>query len=250
MQVARVGSTEWLYVDSKTAGAALVMLPGAIGTCEMFYKVFAALRAELRVVSVTYPAESDPEALADGLADFMDELGLSRASLVGSSFGGFWAQFFALRYPDRVETLFLGNTFVEPSELFAKNPLFAPETVFNTPPERLQRLWREVVERTPASELRSLQLAMLSGRQSAVNLYARFVGVAEALPCPELRVADSSIAVIDCDDDPIIPRATRVAVRERFPGATVYTLGTGGHYPHVLNPARYVEAIRTQLKAA
>ncbi len=59
------------------------------------------------------------------LPALMDHLKLDRASVLGSSFGGYWAQFFALRHTDRVEHLFLGNIFVTPNELFS-NPLFDP----------------------------------------------------------------------------------------------------------------------------
>ena len=222
------------------------MLPGSVGTCEMFYKQIAALGRRLRIVSVSYPALSDPARLADGLSGLMDHLGLARASILGSSFGGYWAQFFALRHPGRLDHLFLGNIFLSPDELFA-NPLFDPAFIAATSAADLQATWRSRVEQAPDSELKAIQLAMLSGRQSADNLKSRFEGVAAATPCPALSIPRERITVIDCEDDPIIPPRSRQAVRDHYAGAHLHTLKTGGHYPHILNPQAYDAVITGRL---
>lgn len=242
----RVAGHDWPHVDTGGSGPVLVMLPGSVGTCEMFFKQIAALRQAVRVVSVSYPAEPDAEKLADGLAGLMTALKIERASVLGSSFGGYWAQYFALRHPARVETLFLGNIFVTPDELFA-NPMFAPDFVNGHSAEDLQRLWRDRVAQAPDSELKHIQSDMLSGRQSAENLKARFVGVIGATLCPPLKLPASRIVIIDCVDDPIIPPKSRQAVRAHYRGAEVATLTTGGHYPHILNPDEYDAAILRRL---
>lgn len=245
---AAIGNEIWPYIDTGGDGHALVMLPGSVGTCEMFFKQIAALRRNLRLISVSYPAISDPGRLADGLAGLFDHLGLARASLLGSSFGGYWAQFFALRHGSRVQTLFLGNTFIAPDELFL-NPLFAPDFIKSNSASALQSFWRSRVEQAPESELKAIQLVMLSGRQSAENLKARFVGVVDAALCPPLPIPDSQIVVIDCADDPIIPPASRQAVRDRYPRAGHHTLTLGGHYPHILNQDAYNKAILNSLQS-
>jgi maspardin len=244
---ATVAGEVWPYVDTQTAGPALIMLPGSVGTCEMFFKQIDALGRQLRIVSVSYPALSDPSHLADGLAGLMDHLGLDRASVLGSSFGGYWAQFFALRHADRLEHLFLGNIFLAPTELFS-NPLFDPDFIAATSAPDLQATWRQRVEQAPDSELKAIQLAMLSGRQSADNLKSRFAGVAAAKLCPPLPIPRERITVIDCEDDPIIPPASRQAVRDHYAGAHLHTLQTGGHYPHILNPQAYNEVITSRLR--
>lgn len=246
--IATIRGEDWPHIDTGGDGPALVMLPGSVGTCEMFFKQVATLGRDLRVISVSYPALSDPCRLADGLAGLLDHLRLDHAHILGSSFGGYWAQFFALRHPHRVETLFLGNTFVSPHELF-RNPLFAPDFIRSSAAAELQAVWRDRVAQAPASELKAIQLDMLSGRQSAENLKARFTGVVDAVPCSPLPIPHSRIVVIDCADDPIIPPASRRAVAEAYPGAAHHTLGSGGHYPHILNQAAYDRIILTHLKS-
>lgn len=241
-----VAGETWPFVDTGGPGPALILLPGSVGTCEMFFKQIAALGSSLRLIAVSYPALSDPHRLADGLSGLMDHLSLARASVLGSSFGGYWAQFFSLQHPHRIEQLFLGNIFVTPDELFA-NPLFDPAWIARTTSADLQAFWLQRVSQMPDSELQRIQLDMLSGRQSADNLKARFVGVAAATLCPPPPLPASSITIIDCEDDPIIPPASRQAVRDRYRGAAIRTLPRGGHYPHILNPEAYNAVITERL---
>jgi maspardin len=248
IRAARVDESEWRYIDTGGPGRPLVMLPGSVGTCEMFFKQIAALPPAIRVIAMSYPAEPDPARLADGLAGLMDRLGLETASILGSSFGGYWAQFVALRHAARVDQLFLGSIFVSPEPLFA-NPLFAPDLVRATPAVELQAIWRERVAQAPDGELKRIQSDMLAGRQSADNLRARFVGVIDAKPCPPLPIPHQRVAVIDCADDPIIPPAARGQVHARYAGAEINTLPSGGHYPHILNPQPYHDIIRRRLIA-
>ena len=243
-----VAGDAWPYLDTKAEGPALIMLPGSVGTCEMFFKQIRSLGGRVRLIAVSYPAEPDPTRLADSLAGLMDHLQLDRASVLGSSFAGYWAQFFALRHAARVEHLFLGNIFVTPNELFS-NPLFDPAWIAKTRSDDLQAFWLERVQQAPDSELKAIQLDMLSGRQSADNLKARFVGVARAILCPPLPLPAARITVIDCDDDPIIPPQSRQAVRDRYPGANIRTLPKGGHYPHILNPEAYDAIITERLSS-
>jgi maspardin len=246
IRVMRINELDWRYIDTGGSGPALIMLPGSVGTCEMFFKQIGSLSGAIRIIAVSYPAEPDPARLADGLIDMMATLGLARASVLGSSFGGYWAQFVALRHPARVETLFLGNIFITPDELFT-NPLFDPDWVRAVSAAELQASWRARVAQAPDSELKRIQSDMLAGRQSDENLKARFLGVIDAQASPPLPIPASRIVIIDCADDPLIPPASREAVRHHYRGATVHTLLTGGHYPHILNQKAYDDIITQRL---
>lgn len=246
VRTAEVAGHVWPYIGTHGDGPALVLLPGSVGTCEMFFKQIAALGRDLRLIAVSYPALSDPTQLADGLAGLMDHLSLARASVLGSSFGGYWAQYFALRHAARVETLFLSNTFITADELFA-NPLFNPGWIHGTSASDMQTFWRARVAQAPDSELKAIQLDMLSGRQDADNLKSRFVGVIEAKACPPVAVPADRIVVVDCADDPIIPPASRQAIADHFAGAEHITLPFGGHYPHILNADAYNTTITRRL---
>ncbi len=237
----RVQDAEWSYVDTGGNGAAILLLPGSVGTCEVFFKTLAALGGAFRLVAANYPGISDPAKLADGLAGLQKALGLERALIVGSSFSAYWLQHFAARHPESVNKLLLGNGFVEGAPLRA-HPLFDP-ALLSQPADVIQRTWFDRVAAAPASELRELQLDMLRGRQSAEVLRSRLVSVIEAGPAPRSIVPESRIVLLDCDDDPIITPAMRAAFRESHPGAVHRPLQSGGHYPHILNPDGYAAVL-------
>lgn len=60
------------------------------------------------------------DALAHDLAGFLDALGIERCHLLGHSMGGMVAIRFALRYPQRLNSLILMDTLAEPLPMFPK----------------------------------------------------------------------------------------------------------------------------------
>ena len=83
----------------------------------MYIATLSALNSRARLMAVTYPALSEPERLADSLAEVMQYLKLASPVVVGSSSAAYWAQFFALRHPERVRALVLGNGLVDSHDL-------------------------------------------------------------------------------------------------------------------------------------
>jgi maspardin len=238
-----ISGAEWSYVDTGGSEKAVLLLPGSLGTCEVFFKQIAALGAQYRVVAATYPGIESSAALADGLAGLQQALGLNGALIVGSSFSAYWLQFFALRHPERVSRLVLGNGFVR-GEPLKEHRLFSPELILNETPQALQRAWYARLAAGPDGELRNLQLDMLSGRQSADVLKSRLASVISAETCPRLSISDDRIVILDCVDDPVITPKMQTELYMRYPGATRFTLRWGGHYPHVLNPQEYNSVLR------
>ena len=126
---------EWHYRETRRDGTVLVLLPGAQATADLFYRVAAALGRDLRVITATPPPLADCWAIADSLAHFLDALGLRRANLLGSSLSGHVLQLFAQRYPQRVEKLFLANTFADAAPFQAHMP--PAEAIAATPADKL-----------------------------------------------------------------------------------------------------------------
>jgi maspardin len=228
----------WRWLDTAAGGPPVVLLPGSVGDGAMFVRTLLSLGERLRLIAVTYPEIADPKQLAAGLKAVVDHLGLPPSIVVGSSFAAYWAQFFALEYPEHVRKLVVGNGFTDASDL-ADNPLFDPAWVAATPPKELHATWLGKVQSAPASPLQQLQKLMLEQRQSPENLHARFVGVTRSYACPPLPLKPTDIVVLDCDDDPLIPPPARERLRQQHAGARHARFATGGHYPHLLNADGY-----------
>ena len=241
-KIVLVDENEWQYVDTGTRGAAIVLLPGSVGTHEVFFKQLEALGKQYRVVAATYPACDAPEQIAASFARFVEQLNLRGALVVGSSYAAYWLQIVARAYPRLARGYILGNGFTNGITVGA-HPLFSKKLIAQDA-DVIQQTWREAVARNPGSELRSIQLDMLSGRQPASVLQSRLRAVVAAKDVPAPRQSAEPITVLDCADDPIITQEARDAFVKQFPEATRITLEHGGHYPHILNPEAYNEVLR------
>jgi pimeloyl-ACP methyl ester carboxylesterase len=236
-----IAGLSWSYVDAGH-GPCLVLLPGAQGTCEIFFRQFA-LAGHIRLLSVTYPARTDGPMLADGLAAFMDELGITSASILGTSLGGYLAQLFAARHSQRVEQLILTCTFVDPRPVQSADKL---ANVRDTPPGVLKQQILERVRAAPESELKDVQLDLMGDKQDAETIQARMLAVQLAQPVPDLPLERKRIAIIDCDNDPIIPLPVREAVRARYAEAAAHNVAGGGHYPYILRDGDYNAILKSR----
>jgi pimeloyl-ACP methyl ester carboxylesterase len=104
-----------------------VLLVHGYGASSASYKpVMKTLGESLRVIAVDLPGfgksdkrEGDysPEALADVLAQILDQKGVQRAHVVGHSWGCSVALAFALRHKDRLDKLVLISSFVYDDQL-------------------------------------------------------------------------------------------------------------------------------------
>jgi pimeloyl-ACP methyl ester carboxylesterase len=94
-------------------GPLLVSLPGLDGTGKLFYKQAPPLAERYSVVLTRLPDEGGftYKELADDVAGIIRELGRKRAVVVGESFGGTVALWFALLHPEMVERLVIINSF-------------------------------------------------------------------------------------------------------------------------------------------
>ena len=232
---------------------ALLLLPGTLGTAAIFSEVFQRLGGKLRIIAVTYPMIDSIERLADSLAALLTTLGIPRASVAGSSLGGFLAQHFAARHPDRVERLLLGNTLWDPSQVRRIVGGASVEQLRAAPAAMHQNMVLGSLKAWPEVEPGVARLKAIlqdSGKRllGARAIKARVLAVQAAPAVPRLAVPDSRITVLDCFDDPLLPRAVQDAMLQRYPGAHHVRMKVGGHYPYILRPDEYCVVLAQSLR--
>lgn len=123
----KIGHTQMDYIAFGRGERALVMIPGlgdALRTLKHMSIPFAAMyrqyakRFQVYVFSRKSRLEDgySTRDMADDLAEAMQKLGLSKASVMGFSQGGMIAQHMAIRHPQRVEKLVLAVTVCRPND--------------------------------------------------------------------------------------------------------------------------------------
>jgi len=250
-QAKEAAGETWGVMDTKGPPGApvLVMLPGTLGTARIFWNQIAALGGRIRVISLTYPLVDDIVQLSGSLAHLLDRLGVGRASLLGSSLGGYLAQHFAARHAKRDDRLFIANSLCDPYLNRSRRPA---EELRRVPAE----LHRQAILASVASwsepepiftELKTFLRDSGANLLSAEALKARVLAIASGGVVPEIPMPGNRIVIIDCEDDPLISPAVREDVVRRYPGAERVRMPVGGHYPYITRPDAYTAAIERAL---
>jgi pimeloyl-ACP methyl ester carboxylesterase len=245
-----VDGAPWSYRSTGGPGPAVIMLPGAHGTADLFYKLCLQLGHRLNLLTVTYPAWADCDRLASGLVGFMDALGLLRASICGAFLGGYVAQKFAHKNPTRIETLFLANSFYDAAAMQARMP--EPERFAALPAAQVMEhhlQWMLAGSGTDAAhaDLKRALQESLGGRQSAGMLKSRLLAILLCKPVGRVPLHGGRIVLMDSDGDALIPNETRAAMRMRYADAEHHRFDDAGHHLAMLRPEEFSKVIEKRL---
>ena len=153
----RFGEISYLDIG---AGPTALFVHGIATSAYLWRHVMDALSGQRRCIAIDLPmhgqspvtAEQDLSlaALAAGLDDFCEVLGLTGIDLVANDTGGAIAQVFAARHPQRLATLTLTNC----------------DTVGNLPPEA----FKPMVELAAAGNLAPSAVAMFANLEAAAKI--------------------------------------------------------------------------------
>ena len=217
-------------------GKPIILLPGAQGTSEIFFKQLLAWGGKRNMLSLTYPPLTDPELLAENVVALANKLQLQSFDIIGSSYGGYLAQWISVKHGERVGKLVIGNSFQDP------RPAQSPEKLQGLEVKSGDELKAEAVARLaamPDNEFRHTMLDLVGSHQPASTLRSRMIAVQKAVPVPSLSIDNSRLLIIECDNDPLISAPMRDAIRLHYSGAKHCTINGGGHYPYLLKPDEY-----------
>lgn len=241
-----LGGATWRVYDTGGNGPNIILLPGSLGTAEIFCHQIVEFSATHRCIAIDYPNLA-PEALARAFVQLLNELKISQATVLGASLAGYWLQL--LPTFEKVEGLVLASTFADSDEL-AHHPLFNIETLKTSSGPDVKAEWMGRLPTQPRTELRDLQILLLRDGQEGELLRDRLIYAGSASPAPMVGLDDRRIAIIACRDDPLLFEQTRSRLLERYPAAARLYLETGGHYPHVTQFIAYNEFLRIFLAQA
>lgn len=232
---------DWGYVDAGS-GPALLLIPGTLGRCDIFWHQIEALKDRLRIVAVTYPATGGVADWAQDLVALMDQLGIEKATVLGSSLGGYLAQYIAGVAPDRVERLVAANTLHSAIGIDQRMPykldlMAAPIDDLRAGFGMGLGAWKDA--HPDQADLVDLLLMEVGGRILEPELRARLNALKTGPELPPPGLPAEKIVTIEADDDPLIPPEMRAAVRARLSPSVAYRFLSGGHFPYVARPAEY-----------
>lgn len=241
---------EWGFIAAGDAGPALLLIPGTLGRADIFWQQIEALKDRARVVAVTYPRSGGVGEWSDDLAALLRRQRIDAATVLGSSLGGYLAQYFAATHADMTKRLIAANTLSSVADIRTRPPYSSD--LDNGSIEELRagfgnglRAWGEA--HPEQADLVELLMAEQGGRIPEPELRARLNALKHGPDLPPVTIPAERVITIEAADDPLIPPPMREAVRARLRPGVAYRFLTGGHFPYVVRPLLYTGLLEEQL---
>jgi pimeloyl-ACP methyl ester carboxylesterase len=233
-------------------GTPFVYLHSALGEAQLWLPFFQAWSKKFRVLVPTHPGfgasggfdEIDTIAdMAFHYVELFDALGLEQVILGGVSLGGWIAAEFAVRWPERVQKLWIADA---PGLNVPDQPL---GDLFRIMQDR-DRL-REMLFHDPHGAMAKLIIKEQADEQSilyayqAMTVLARLVWERPYDPklAARLRRVRCPTLLIWGDNDRLVPPAYGEAYRRALPQAEMHLIKNCGHLPMFEKEAEFVELL-------
>ena len=233
----KVNGVAWEYLAYGRGQEAIVFLHGTTGAYDIWWQQMQELQDRYRVVSVTYPAVNTLEKLAEGVLAVMDEEKIQRAHIVGTSLGGYLAQYLVGQHPEMALSVVFSNTF-PPNEILAAQNKAIGTLIPYLPEWVVMSVLRNSIVKNiyPASGNNELTLAflteMVSGRMSRGQVYGRYLCDVEPVTAPNVAALKIPALIIEADNDPLVEQVLREQLKVTYPTVPVRTLSSG-HFPYL-----------------
>jgi len=233
-----VNGMTWEYVSLGEGVETILFLHGAAGAHDIWWQQMEALKDTHRVISVTYPPVDSLGEMASGILAILEKEGIEKINLVGSSLGGYLAQYMVANHPKTIHSTVFANTF-SPNDLIAEQNRaigallpYLPEWLVMSV---LRRTFRESIY--PASGNNELVLAYLteitSGRVSKAQVLGRYRNAIDRFKAPDIEALGVPVLILEASNDPLVEKVLRKQMQETYPSAKVVNLGDVGHFPYM-----------------
>lgn len=252
-----IAGNTWEYIDTEEGNINLVMVPGGMRRPHIGWRMLQAFEKRYRVIAPSYPTTGSMNVLRDGIISLLDEIGIHRFAIIGSSYGGVVAQCVLHAVPDRITHAILANT-----GTISENPdiikrLERGLRIIRMLPNRVVtwgglRSFKKLLDGIH-TEQRDLYDALL------VEHFARKWLTKKEFVChyqglldfhsnfrfsPEDSLTYSTkVLLIDSSHDPGVLDGASAALREMYPNATTHTFLEGGHMPSISKADEFKKVI-------
>ena len=242
----------WHYVTLGKGDATAVFLPGAAGSYYIWWQQLSALAEDLRLISFDGSPSGSLESFRSGLNAILLKEGIETFHVVGSSLGGYQAQYLASTRPERLLSATFANTFVPTIPFLRMAPLLRL-AIRIFPLSWIHTIYHWFSQRRliPAGGHDPLLKAYLIEFSHAGlgkhDFLARISCVTQKFFPLQVEDQTFPLLLIDSENDPLIRPKIRQAVREMYPKAQRYTFQNAGHFSYLNDPETYTKVLRTFL---
>lgn len=247
----------WKYLMGGKKGAALLILPGAIGRGEAAFRHILELEDDYQVVVPDYPLIPTVERLLSGLASLLDSEQMTTVTVIGGSMGGGLAQCLVRKYPHRIDKLILSHTGVPNPERARMSNLgmnvlrLLPMWMIRKALKwEISRLLSTAKDEKPFWQAYFKELAAGLSKEELISMYQRAIDLERRYTFApgDLAGWTGRILILESDNDSIIKAPERAALKALYPQAQVHTFIGAGHGASLIKREEYLSVIRAFLR--
>ncbi len=238
LRTIQVDGIEWHYYIGGNGPRTILFIHGMGGAYDLWWRQVLAFENQFRIITYTLPEEVRTlREAANGILAILTKEQIRQVIIVGTSMGGYIAQYLVDQYPQKIERAVFGNTFPPNNLIRIKNRRtaqlvrFLPEIlIFKAGNKQLKEKILPAAHNSPllAAFLPSLPFS----KKQFINRYR--VVVDPQFPRPfRYEVKRIPKLIIESDNDPLIDPELRQALKEMYPDARVFTFHNEGHFPYI-----------------
>jgi pimeloyl-ACP methyl ester carboxylesterase len=266
VQQRSIDGMEWNYILSGTGSKTILLMSGPLSTPEMVYRSILNLEKDYRVLSLSYSLYNRIDTFTDGLIKLLDLEGIERFHLIGASLGAGIGHVLVRHHPigeisplkDRVDKLVLSTFGLYTNKKISQVKQLV--RLFNFLPYWITRkylifsiamLLKGIDKSDRLLPLAHHQdiLTCQNNKQTLIAQYQMVVDLFENSSYDlDIKIDNSSILIIETQDDASIDRDEQAALRQTYPNAKIHLFETGGHLREITHRDEYDAIIREFLE--
>lgn len=240
----QVDGNRWEYYSGGKGEKTILFIHGMGGAYDIWWNQITVLEKEYRVITYTLPKKiKSLKKAEEGIRAILDQEKVDRFIAIGTSMGGYIAQYLVKTMPASIEKAVFGNTF-PPNRLYIKVNK-KKRTYLPLLPELY--IWKlaqnELREKLlPAGHHDKLLAAFLPGlsfsKKQFFNRYDIVVDWFNATSETQ-RTENIPKLILESDNDPLVPSLLRAKLKITWPEAQVHFFHNEGHFPYLTAVKEY-----------
>lgn len=243
---------ELKYISSGDGENALVFLHGALVRPDMWFYPIIKLEDKYRIIAPLFPLQMmSAQEAADFVRSILKKENISKAVLIGYSYGGGVAQYFAEKYPDLLDKLVLSHTGLLGREGSIKQLEKFKKVVKLLPFFLLKKKLKDRIEYVPSSEWNEFHKAYFMEIHSKmskrlfldyIEIMLKFADEAKYFPIDKREWKGETILLGTRGDKDAFRYFERLL--KLYPNSRNYIFEEkGGHHTLFLFPEKYTQIL-------
>jgi pimeloyl-ACP methyl ester carboxylesterase len=239
-----VNDVKWKYLTSGNSDKVILLLHGMGGAYDLWWQQVDFFDKDYKIITYTLPEDIDnlDDALI-GIKAILKKENVGNFTAVGTSMGGYIAQYILKQMPERLDKMVFSNTFPPNEEILKENKTkskiipYLPEIIIS---------WfgKKSIEKKllPSAHNDTLLKAFLPSlpfsKKSFINRF--YVVVDKFMINPSsYKYKRVPKLIIESDNDPLVSEKLRKELKELYPDAKVFTFHNEGHFPYINASKQY-----------